>query len=78
MDGAATSTPAPGTPTRCSRPAGPGRLELDPYPFGEPEFQAAIPVRELDDRAYVSPEEAAEAFHTADLRERRVTLAVPD
>ena len=59
------------------QPAGPGRLELDPYPFGEPELEVAMPSRELDDRAYASPEEVAVALHAADARERRVTLAVP-
>ncbi len=57
------------------RPAAPGRLELDPYPFGEPQLELALPVRELDDRRYASAEEAAETFHAAGAHELRLTLA---
>jgi hypothetical protein len=57
------------------QPAGPGRLELDPCPFGEPELEVAIPARALEDRQYASADEAATAFSAAPVRELRVTLA---
>lgn len=53
----------------------PGRVRLDPYPLDEPELEVSVPLRELDDRRYVSADDAAQAFHGAPLRELRVTIA---
>ncbi len=56
-------------------PAPRGRLLVEPYPFATDEFELAVAARELDDRRYASPEEAAAAFHEAPVVTLRVTLA---
>ena len=47
------------------RVAAPGRVELDPYPFDDPEFEVTLPMRQLDDRPYDSADESARAYHAA-------------
>ncbi len=56
-------------------PAPSGRLVVEPYPFAMDEFELAVAARELDDRRYASPEEAAAAFHEAPVVTLRVTIA---
>jgi len=43
----------------------PGRLVVEPYPFAAAELELTLAARELEDRAYGSPEEAAAGFHAA-------------
>ncbi len=52
----------------------PLRVGLDPSPLSEPELEVAIPYRELEDRPYASADDAALAFHAAELREMRFTV----
>jgi hypothetical protein len=58
-------------------PAGSRRVRLDPYPLRETELALPLVLRELDDRPYVSADEAARAFHAAPVRELTVTLSGP-
>jgi uncharacterized protein DUF3891 len=58
--------------------AEPGRVQLDPYPLRERELEFLLPVRELDDRAYTGPDDAARAFRAAPVRELRLTLTHAD
>jgi hypothetical protein len=53
----------------------PGAVQIEPYPLGEPEFELPIRVREIDDRRYATPEEAARAYHAAGVRELQVTVS---
>ncbi|MGI8506149.1 MAG: DUF3891 family protein [Solirubrobacteraceae bacterium] len=55
-------------------PIAPRRLELDPYPFGEPQIEVAVTVRELDDRPYPTAEQASDGFHAAQIGALTVTL----
>lgn len=53
----------------------PGALQADPYPFSEPEFELLIRTREIEDRRYADPEEAAAAYGAAPVRDLRVTVS---
>ncbi|MGO9882214.1 MAG: DUF3891 family protein [Solirubrobacteraceae bacterium] len=52
----------------------PGALKVEPFPFAEPELALLIAVRELEDRRYAGPDEAADAFRAAAVRELSVTI----
>ena len=57
---------APGRRVELSlRVVAPRRVELDPYPFDQPEFEVTLPIRELEDRVYDSADESARAYHAA-------------
>lgn len=56
------------------RVTAPHCVRVDPYPFSEAELELTIAARELEDRAYASAEEAAEAYHAAEVREQLVTV----
>jgi hypothetical protein len=53
----------------------PWRLRVDPYPFSEPGVELGLKARELEDRAYGGAEEAAAAYHAAEVRELTITVA---
>ncbi len=53
----------------------PGHLVLEPYPFAAAEFELTLAARELEDRAYTSPEQAATAFYAAPVVMLRATVA---
>jgi hypothetical protein len=59
------------------RVAGPGRLEVDPYPLDVAALEVSVPCRLLEDRPYGSEESAAEAFYGAQIGSLSVTLAAP-
>ncbi len=52
----------------------PHRVRVDPYPFSEAELELTIASRELEARAYATAEEAAAAFHSAEVREQPITV----
>lgn len=52
----------------------PHRVRVDPYPFSEDELELTIASRELEARAYATDEEAAAAFHAAEVREQPITV----
>jgi Protein of unknown function (DUF3891) len=52
----------------------PRAVQVEPFPFAEPEFELLIAVRELEDRRYAGPDEAADAFRAAAVRELSVTI----
>jgi hypothetical protein len=52
----------------------PGVVQVEPYPFSEPEFELLIVVRELEDREYAGPEDASSAYREGAVRELPVTL----
>lgn len=52
----------------------PGAVQVEPFPFAEPELELLIAVRELEDRRYAGPDEAADAFRAAAVRELSVTI----
>jgi Protein of unknown function (DUF3891) len=52
----------------------PRGVQVEPYPFSAPRFELPIAVRELEDRRYGTPEEAADAYHAATVRELMVTI----
>lgn len=52
----------------------PGRVQVEPYPFAEPELTLTLRFRDLDDRIYPSAAETAEAFRAAPPRELTITL----
>jgi hypothetical protein len=52
----------------------PGAVEIEPFPFAEPEVELLIALRELDDRRYAGPDDAAAAYHAAAVRELAVTI----
>jgi hypothetical protein len=60
---------APGGPyvALTLRVTAPGEVVLDPYPFSETSFELELSARRLEDRAYRSAEEAASAYHGAQL-----------
>jgi hypothetical protein len=53
----------------------PGRVILEPYPFGQEDFEVQLPARALEDRKFASADEAAAAFHAAPLRSIAVVVA---
>jgi len=55
--------------------AAPGRLVVEPYPFAATKIELTVAARELEDRAYASPEEAATAFGVASVVMLRATIA---
>jgi hypothetical protein len=67
---------APGGPyaTLDATVAEAGAVQVEPYPFSEPEFELLIVVRELEDREYEGPEDAASAYREGAVRELPVTL----
>jgi hypothetical protein len=56
------------------RVTAPYRVCVDPYPFSEAEVELTMASRELEDRPYASAEEAAEAYHAAEVREQPITV----
>ncbi len=52
----------------------PRAVELDPYPFSDPEFELVITTREIEDRRYTGPDEATAAYNAAPVRELGVTV----
>ncbi len=56
------------------RVTAPLRVRVDPYPFSEAELELTIASRELEDRVYASADEAAAAFHAAEVREQPITV----
>lgn len=52
----------------------PGVVTVDPFPFRETSFDIVVRRRELEDRRYADPQDAASAFADADVRELPVTL----
>lgn len=50
-----------------------GCLLVEPYPFGAPQVQLTLPVRELEDRAYSSGDSAA-TYHDATIRQVPITI----
>lgn len=56
------------------RVTAPFRVRVDPYPFSEAELELSVASRELEDRVYASADEAAVAFHAAEVREQPVTV----
>jgi Protein of unknown function (DUF3891) len=57
--------------------AEPGRVVLDPYPFGDSRFWVEIPARGLDDRPYTA-DESARAFRKAPVAPIRVAITAAD
>ena len=57
--------------------AEPGAVQVEPYPFSEPEFELLIVVRELEDREYEGPEDASSAYREGAVRELPVTVTPP-
>ena len=55
----------------------PGVVQVEPYPFAEPEFELLIVVRELEDREYAGPEDASSAYREGAVRELPVTVTPP-
>ena len=51
----------------------PGAVRVEPFPFAH-DFELRIAVRELDDRPYAGPDDAAAAYHGAPVRELAVTI----
>jgi hypothetical protein len=49
-------------------------LELDPFPFSEREIAVEVPSRVLEDKPYMSSEEAADAYHSAPIQALRCSL----
>ena len=56
------------------RVTAPHRVRVDPYPFSEAELQLSIASRELEDRVYVDADDAADAYHAAEVHEQPVTV----
>ena len=52
----------------------PGRVTLDPYPLSEPALEVVLPQYTLEDRAYTTAAQAAEALATSRPRELRLTI----
>jgi hypothetical protein len=52
----------------------PYRVQVDPYPFSKAELELTIAGRELADRPYAGADEAASAFHAAEVREQAITV----
>ena len=55
----------------CPRP---GRVTLDPYPLSEPALEVVLPQYTLEDRAYTTAAQAAEALATSRPRELPLTI----
>ncbi len=58
----------------CPRP---GRVELDPYPLGEPAVEVVLPQYTLEDRAYTTAAQAAAALAASPPRKLRLTITAP-
>jgi Protein of unknown function (DUF3891) len=56
----------------------PGQVKLDPYPLREPAVEVVLPQYTLEDRAYTTAGQAAEALAASRPRELRLTITAGD
>jgi hypothetical protein len=59
------------------RVTAPWRVQVDPFPFAEPSFEASLVLRELEDRPYPTAGDGARAFHAAPISQPRIAITGP-